>query len=109
MSFPSAPHITSPAFTAAAAPGASVFLARLSWTALTLVIGGFYVLGIPLAVERFQQPCPASVCEAWMLTPEKIQTLHLMAIPTAGFAAFVVAVETALAVTYAAVGALLML
>jgi len=72
-----------------------------------LIIGGLYVLGIPLAVERFQQPCPAAVCEAWMLTPEKIQVLRSMGMPTSDYAGYVVAIETALALTYAAVGGLL--
>src|SRR6266542_4506513 len=108
MSFPSAPHIISPqSFTAAAAPGRWPLLAQLSWTGVMLIIGGLYVLGIPLAVERFQQPCPAAVCEAWMLTPEKIQVLRSMGMPTSDYAGYVVAIETALALTYAAVGGLL--
>lgn len=87
--------------------GRRLTLARVTWTAVTLLTVVLFVAGVPASFEYLQIPCAGSACTGPQPTVATIRMLGQLGIPIALYAAFVLALDVIFAVVCFAVAGLI--
>ena len=103
----SVPPTVSSTATPSSLRGRWLFLARVAWVAVALLSLGLFIVSVPGRFEELRSACDGAVCANGSLSLQSARALETLGFSVNSYAAYNVALESAVAVVFLAVALLI--